>query len=56
MRNLIKEFGVTSTRTSFYTKPVKFADYVFVSKDINLKNLKILPHEVSDHTPLLIEV
>jgi exonuclease III len=56
LRNLIKEFGVTSTRTSFYTKPQKFADYVFISKDINLKNFKILPDEVSDHAPMLIEV
>ena len=56
LRNLIREFGVTSTRTSFYTKPVKFADYVFISKDINLKEFKILPDEVSDHAPLLMEV
>src|SRR6266481_4148990 len=30
LKNLIKEYGVTSTRTSFYTKPEKYADYVFV--------------------------
>jgi hypothetical protein len=56
LRNLIKEFGVTSTRTSFYTKPEKFADYVFISKDVVLKDFKILPDEVSDHSPLLVEV
>lgn len=56
LRNLIKEFAVTSTRTSFYTKPVKFADYAFVSKDVDLKTFKVLPDEVSDHAPMLIEV
>lgn len=56
LRNLIREFGVTSTRTSFYTKPVKFADYVFISDGVNLKDFKVLPHEVSDHAPMLIEV
>lgn len=56
LRNLIKEFGVTSTRTSFYTKPHKFADYVFISNDVTLKDFKVLPDEVSDHAPLLIEV
>lgn len=56
LRNLIKEFGIISTRTSFYTKPQKFADYVFISKDLNLKDFKVLPDEVSDHAPLLIEV
>lgn len=56
LRNLIKEFGVTSTRTSFYTKPQKFADYAFISDGINLKNFRVLPDEVSDHAPLLIEI
>lgn len=56
LRNLIKEFNVTSTRTSYYEKPVKFADYAFVSEGISLKDFRILPDEVSDHAPMLIEV
>ena len=56
LRNLIKEFGITSTRTSYYTKPEKYADYAFISSEINLKDFKVLPHEVSDHAPLLIEI
>lgn len=56
LRNLIREFDITSTRTSFYTKPGKFADYAFISKDLELKEFKILPDEVSDHAPMLIEV
>ena len=55
-RELIKEYGITSTRTSLYTKPNKFADYVFVSNGIKIINFKVLPDEVSDHVPLLLEI
>lgn len=55
LRNLIKEYGVTSTRTSHYTKPEKFADYTFVSGEIEVKDFKVLPDEVSDHAPLYLE-
>ena len=54
-RNLIKEYGITSTRTHFYGKPEKYADYIFVSKGINIKDFKVLPEEVSDHSALYLE-
>lgn len=56
LKNLIKETGVTSTRTSHYTKPEKFADYTFVSKDIEVKEFKVLPDEVSDHSPMMLKI
>jgi endonuclease/exonuclease/phosphatase family metal-dependent hydrolase len=56
LRNLIKENDITSTRTSYYTKPEKFADYVFISEGVNMTSFKVLPDEVSDHAPLFIEV
>lgn len=55
LRNLIKEYSITSTRTSFYTKPEKHADYVFVSEGIKVKDFKVFPDEVSDHAPLYLE-
>lgn len=55
LTNLIRKHNVTSTRTSFYTKPEKFADYIFVSPDIDVVDFKVLPDEVSDHSPLYIE-
>jgi endonuclease/exonuclease/phosphatase family metal-dependent hydrolase len=55
LRNLIKEFNITSTRTSFYEKPLKFADYIFTSKGIKVKDFKVLQDEVSDHSPLYLE-
>ncbi|MCK9361496.1 endonuclease/exonuclease/phosphatase family protein [Patescibacteria group bacterium] len=56
LRNLVKEFGITSTRTSFYKKPEKFADYAFVSNGIIVKDFRVLPDEVSDHSPLYVEI
>jgi endonuclease/exonuclease/phosphatase family metal-dependent hydrolase len=55
MRNLVKEYGITSTRTDVYKKPLKFADYVFVSSDIEVKDFKVLPDVVSDHYPLMLD-
>ncbi len=55
LKNLIKEFGVSSTRSSYYTKPVRFADYTFVSKNIKLNEFKVLPDEVSDHLAMYLD-
>ncbi|MBI5134267.1 MAG: endonuclease/exonuclease/phosphatase family protein [Candidatus Taylorbacteria bacterium] len=55
MRNLIKEYGIASTRTEVYKKPHRFADYVFVSEDIEVKDFKVLPDVVSDHSPVYLD-
>ncbi len=55
MRNLVKEYGFTSTRTSHYKKPDKFADYVLVSAEIRVLDFKVLAEEVSDHAALLLD-
>ncbi len=55
LRNLVAEFGVPSTRTRLYTRPEQFADYVFVSDAITVRDFRVLPDEVSDHAPLLLE-
>ncbi len=60
MRNLIKDYSIPSTRTSiYYAKPgksEKFADYIFTSPDITIKNFEVLPDEVSDHSALFLEI
>lgn len=60
MRDLIKEYAVPTTRNSIYFakpgKTEKFADYIFTSPDIEVKDFKVLPDEVSDHTALLLEI
>ncbi len=55
-KDLIKLFNIKSTRTSLYKKPIRHADYVFVSNDINIKNFNVLPDEISDHSPIIIEI
>jgi endonuclease/exonuclease/phosphatase family metal-dependent hydrolase len=56
LRNLIKEYNITSTRTSYYKKPIRYADYVFASEDINIKRCEVLPEEISDHSTILLEI
>ena len=55
MENLIKTYHVTSTRTSFYAKEEKYADFMFVSPEVKVSNFSVLPDEVSDHSPLLLD-
>lgn len=55
MRNLIKDFGIISTRTSLYPKPDKYADYAFVSEGVVVRDFRILPDEVSDHAAMYLE-
>lgn len=54
-RNLIKENNVTSTRTSFYTKEERLADYVLVTDGIKVNDFKVLSDEVSDHNPIYLD-
>lgn len=55
LRNLIKEYGIASTRTSLYGKKEKFADYTLISDGITVNDFKVLSDEVSDHSPLYLE-
>jgi endonuclease/exonuclease/phosphatase family metal-dependent hydrolase len=55
-RNLVIENGITSTRTSLFHWPQKFADYIFVSRELPVTSFAVLPNEVSDHAPLLVEI
>lgn len=54
-RNLIREYKIQSTRTSYYDKEEKHADYAFVSDGINVNDFKVLKDEVSDHSPLYLD-
>lgn len=56
LRDLVTSRGFTSTRTSHYTKPVKHADYCFVSEQLSEAGFAIVDDpEVSDHCPLLLD-
>lgn len=56
LKSLVKKYEIKSTRTSFYKKPERFADYIFLSSGIEEKNFEVLPDEVSDHAALLLEI
>jgi len=56
LRNLVKEYGVISTRSEFYKKPEKFADYVLVSKDLKVEKFVVPEVSVSDHLPLCVNL
>lgn len=59
LKNLIKDFGITSTRNSFYKDAEKYkdfvADYVFVSQDVRVINFKVINNSISDHLPVVVE-
>lgn len=53
--NLIKVHGIKSTRSGYYEKSQKFADYMLHSPGLSATSFKVLPDEVSDHLALLGE-
>lgn len=55
MNDLVNAFDIKSTRTSYYPKEEKFADYIFTSPEITVKDFAVLKDEVSDHAPLLVD-
>jgi len=52
MVNLIKKSGVTSTRSHYYPKESKWADYILISPDLEVERFTVLKNVVSDHLPL----
>jgi hypothetical protein len=55
MKNLIKDYHITSTRNLNYKRDEKFADYMLVSADVKVKSFHVAGVEVSDHLPLILE-
>lgn len=53
--DLIKTHGITSTRTSYYPKEERFADYIFTSPSITTHAFSVMSEEVSDHAALLLD-
>jgi len=55
MKNLIRDYGITSTRNHFFPYPDKFCDYILVDKDLKVNDFRVLEDEVSDHLALLVD-
>ena len=54
--DLIFDNKIKSTRSSFYPKPEKLADYVLTSKNIKTISFTVLNDEVSDHLALFADL
>lgn len=62
MRNLIREFDIPTTRGGLNAQkypsdssPQRFADYLFISPDINVIHFEVPNIPISDHLPLILE-
>ena len=55
-RNLITEYAVTDTRTVFYRRAPRLADYVFVSRAVRVEAFHVDQTPVSDHAALILSV
>lgn len=54
MSNLVKISGITSTRSQFYTRDERFADYILASPEVEIRSFEVLDTAVSDHLPLCL--
>jgi len=56
LEDLVTRFGCNGTRTSHYIKPGRFADYLLVNGQVDVKAFTVVrAPEVSDHCPLVLE-
>lgn len=54
---LVTGRGFESTRSSYYKKPGKFADYMLINREEGVKDFEVvIDPEVSDHCPLVLEL
>lgn len=57
LRDLVTEGGFPGTRTSHYTKPGRFADYLLVNRHVAVSGFAVIYQpEVSDHCPLVLDI
>lgn len=57
--NLIRLHNISTTRNRLawrYAIKQDYADYVFTSGDVGVKNFSVPKNEVSDHLPLILEI
>lgn len=55
MRNLIKEYNIPTTRSKLFPGDEKFADYTFVSPEIEVKSFIVPDVKISDHLPMILQ-
>lgn len=56
LTDLVTQSGHSDTRTSFYKKTPRFADYMLVSDNVEVRRFEVVKEpEVSDHRALLLD-
>jgi endonuclease/exonuclease/phosphatase family metal-dependent hydrolase len=55
LRNLVKEYNVTSTRTRYYGLPARYADYIMPSAEVKVLDFGTIDYVASDHYPLRLD-
>jgi exonuclease III len=57
LQELVTGRGFASTRSTFYKKPGRFADYMLIDREEVVKSFDVIHDpEVSDHCPLVLEL
>lgn len=57
LTDLVTKRTSVGTRTSYYKKPNKYADYMLVNEYVNISDFYVAHEpEVSDHCPLVLEI
>lgn len=57
MVELVTQRGFESTRSSHYSKPGKFADYMLINREEEVRHFEVVyDPEVSDHCPLILDL
>ncbi|MEQ1954815.1 endonuclease/exonuclease/phosphatase family protein [Mesorhizobium yinganensis] len=57
LSDLVVSQGYTDTRTSYYDKPTRFADYMLVTPNVDVLEFTVVDEpEVSDHRALMLEI
>jgi endonuclease/exonuclease/phosphatase family metal-dependent hydrolase len=54
--NLIQKFNILNTRSSLYTKAIRYSDYIFTDKNVIVNLFEVPNMDISDHLPLLLEI
>jgi exonuclease III len=53
--DLINKYDIKSTRSSLYTKTLRYSDYAFTDKNIIINDFSVPDLNVSDHLPLILD-
>lgn len=54
--DLIREHNIQNTRSSYYQKECRYADYMLIGGNLKIRDFAVWKDEVSDHLPLYVKI